>query len=57
VGHRGFTGTAIVTQPEGEYSIVFLTNRVHPTRHGVDIAGLREELVAGVIDPEGAADE
>ena len=57
VGHRGFTGTAIVTQPAGEFSIVFLTNRVHPTRHGVDLARLREELVATVIDPEGAADE
>lgn len=57
VGHRGFTGTAIVTQPEGEYSVVFLTNRVHPTRNGTDIARLREELIAGIVDPEGAGDE
>jgi len=56
-GHRGFTGTAIVTQPEGEYSVVFLTNRVHPTRSGMDIARLREELIAGIVDPEGAGDE
>jgi len=56
-GHRGFTGTAIVTQLEGEYSVVFLTNRVHPTRSGMDIARLREELIAAIVDPEGAGDE
>ena len=42
VGHGGFTGTALITQPHGQISLVFLTNRVHPSRHWTDLRELRE---------------
>jgi CubicO group peptidase (beta-lactamase class C family) len=41
VGHTGFTGTSIVLDLERWLSIILLTNRVHPTRHGPDLAPLR----------------
>ncbi len=31
-GHTGFTGTSIVVSPDDGLYVVFLTNRVHPTR-------------------------
>ena len=31
-GHTGFTGTFFWTDPKAKFSIVFLTNRVYPTR-------------------------
>lgn len=41
VGHTGFTGTAFATRPGGSCSIVFLTNRVHPTRTSTETAAFR----------------
>ena len=32
-GHLGFTGTSLWIDPEKEIIIVFLTNRVHPSRN------------------------
>jgi len=32
-GHSGFTGTFFWVDPETELIVVFLSNRVHPTRH------------------------
>ena len=32
-GHTGFTGTMFWVDPEKNLTIVFLTNRVYPTRH------------------------
>ncbi|HEY6801542.1 MAG TPA: serine hydrolase domain-containing protein, partial [Agromyces sp.] len=45
VGHTGFTGTGFATVPGGRRSIVFLTNRVHPTRSSTEILSLRERVV------------
>lgn len=44
VGHTGFTGTAFATRPGGERSIVFLTNRVHPTRTTTEMDALRRRF-------------
>jgi CubicO group peptidase (beta-lactamase class C family) len=44
-GHTGFTGTAFATQPGGRRSVVFLTNRVHPTRSSTEILTLRGRVV------------
>jgi CubicO group peptidase (beta-lactamase class C family) len=40
-GHTGFTGTSIVLDLERRLSVILLTNRVHPTRHGPDLAPVR----------------
>ena len=45
VGHTGFTGTGFATVPGGRRSVVFLTNRVHPTRSSTEILSLRERVV------------
>jgi CubicO group peptidase (beta-lactamase class C family) len=41
VGHTGFTGTSMLAVPGGHHSVVFLTNRVHPSRHGPGLHALR----------------
>ena len=40
-GHLGFTGTSIWIDPEQDLCIVFLTNRVCPTRENAKIRSLR----------------
>lgn len=40
-GHNGFTGTSLWMDFGRHVSVVFLTNRVHPTRENVAIRGLR----------------
>ena len=32
IGHTGFTGTSLWIDPAQDLYVVFLTNRVHPTR-------------------------
>ncbi|MEV1131811.1 serine hydrolase domain-containing protein [Agromyces sp. NPDC049794] len=44
-GHTGFTGTGFVTEPGGRRSVVFLTNRVHPTRSSIELLALRGRVV------------
>lgn len=44
VGHTGFTGGAMLTEPQGSLSVVFLTNRVHPHREGADLTDLRARV-------------
>ncbi|WP_169053975.1 serine hydrolase domain-containing protein [Agromyces sp. H66] len=44
-GHTGFTGTGFVTEPGGRRSVVFLTNRVHPTRSSTELHALRGRVV------------
>ncbi|MFD6277907.1 serine hydrolase domain-containing protein [Streptomyces sp. NPDC060209] len=47
-GHTGFTGTSLWIDPgTGRYAAL-LTNRVHPTREGDGIAGLRREFHSAV---------
>ena len=44
VGHTGFTGTSLLTVPGGSHSVIILTNRVHPSRHGADLGALRRRI-------------
>jgi CubicO group peptidase (beta-lactamase class C family) len=48
-GHLGFTGTSIWTDPERKVSVIFLTNRVHPTRANQKIARVRPAVHDMVI--------
>jgi CubicO group peptidase (beta-lactamase class C family) len=40
-GHTGFTGTSIWVDPDAGRYVVLLTNRVHPSRRGMQIARVR----------------
>ncbi len=40
-GHTGFTGTSLWVDPETGRYAVLLTNRVHPTRTGETVTGVR----------------
>lgn len=46
-GHTGFTGTMVWVDPEAELVVVFLTNRVYPSREqrGLYSLGIREKLI------------
>lgn len=49
VGHTGFTGTSFVLDPLTDSFVIFLTNRVHPTRNEGSINGVRHDLVQQFI--------
>lgn len=49
VSHTGFTGTSFCTEPDGEWSLVLLTNRVHPTREQGVVPPMRKSIVAAVM--------
>jgi len=44
IGHTGFTGTSVWIDLERRITVVFLTNRVHPSRSNEKIKGFRPEL-------------
>ena len=44
VGHLGFTGTSVWIDLEGDVVVIFLTNRVHPTRENEKIRAFRPVL-------------
>ncbi|HJZ74460.1 MAG TPA: serine hydrolase domain-containing protein [Vicinamibacterales bacterium] len=44
IGHTGFTGTSLWIDPELDLYVVFLTNRVHPTRDNNAIQPVRRAL-------------
>jgi CubicO group peptidase (beta-lactamase class C family) len=48
-GHTGFTGTSIWIDPERNLFVIFLTNRVHPTRANTKISKIRPALHDAVI--------
>ncbi len=48
-GHTGFTGTTLWIDPEREVYVVFLTNRVNPTRENTAIQQIRPALHDAVI--------
>jgi CubicO group peptidase (beta-lactamase class C family) len=57
VGHLGFTGTSIWLDLEKEVIVVFLTNRIHPTRRNEKIRAFRPRLhdrVMEALDRSGA---
>jgi serine-type D-Ala-D-Ala carboxypeptidase len=47
-GHTGFTGTALVVDPEHDLAIVFLTNAVHFGRDRTEILALRPQVATAV---------
>jgi len=49
-GHTGFTGTSIWADPERNLFVVFLTNRVHPTRENMKISRVRPAVHDAVIE-------
>jgi len=48
-GHTGFTGTSVWTDPTRNLFVVFLTNRVYPTRNNHKIFRVRPEVHDAVI--------
>jgi CubicO group peptidase (beta-lactamase class C family) len=48
-GHTGFTGTTLWIDPEREVYVVFLTNRVNPTRENTAIQQIRPALHDAVM--------
>ncbi len=49
-GHTGFTGTSLWIDPDRNLIVIFLTNRVHPTRANTKINKVRSELHDAVIE-------
>lgn len=49
-GHTGFTGTSLWIDPERGNYVVFLTNRVHPTRDNTAIQKIRPALHDAIFD-------
>jgi len=48
-GHLGFTGTSIWIDPVRELEVIFLSNRVHPTRENQAIKAFRPRLHDAII--------
>ncbi len=48
-GHLGFTGTSIWIDPIRELEVIFLSNRVHPTRENQAIKTFRPKLHDAII--------
>jgi CubicO group peptidase (beta-lactamase class C family) len=48
-GHTGFTGTCIWADPTRNLVVIFLTNRVYPTRANLKIAGIRPAVNDAVM--------
>ena len=49
IGHTGFTGTSLWLDPERDLYVVFLSNRVHPTREREGIQDVRRALHDAVV--------
>lgn len=47
--HTGFTGTSVVADPEKNVFVIFLTNRVYPTRENTKISEVRPKLHDAVM--------
>jgi beta-N-acetylhexosaminidase len=52
-GHTGFTGTSIWIDPDRQVFVVFLTNRVNPTRENMKIAQVRPAVHDAVMQALG----
>ncbi len=50
IGHTGFTGTSLWIDYERDLYVVFLTNRVHPTRANEQLAALRPALHDAIVE-------
>ncbi|NOY06921.1 MAG: beta-lactamase family protein, partial [Chlorobi bacterium] len=49
-GHTGFTGTSIWIDPERKLYVIFLTNRVYPTRKNRRLVKFRPVLHDAVVE-------
>lgn len=49
-GHTGFTGTSVWVDPRRDRFVVFLTNRVYPTRRNLEILRIRPRLHNAVVE-------
>ena len=49
IGHTGFTGTSLWIDPAQDLYVVFLTNRVQPTRDNNQIQSLRRRVHDAVV--------
>ena len=49
-GHLGFTGTSLWVDRKEGIIIIFLTNRVHPSREGKGIKKVRREFHNKVME-------
>jgi len=47
--HTGFTGTSVAADPERNLIVIFLTNRVHPTRASGKINEVRPKLHDAIV--------
>jgi len=47
--HTGFTGTSVVTDPTRNLIVVFLTNRVYPTRESQKIGSVRPKVHDAIV--------
>ncbi len=56
-GHTGFTGTTIWIDPDRQLFVVFLTNRVNPTRENHKIAEVRPAVHDAIMKALGLATE
>ncbi len=52
-GHLGFTGTSIWIDPTRDLEVIFLSNRVHPTRDNQAIKAFRPKLHDAIIQELG----
>ena len=50
IGHTGFTGTSLWIDWERDLYVVFLTNRVHPTRENHRIKPVRSQLHDAIVN-------
>jgi CubicO group peptidase (beta-lactamase class C family) len=50
VGHTGFTGTSVWIDPDSDFYVVLLTNRVHPARDNNQIQRVRRQLHDAVAE-------
>jgi CubicO group peptidase (beta-lactamase class C family) len=55
VGHLGFTGTSLWMDLEKDVIVVFLSNRIHPTRENKKIRAFRPVLHDRVMETFGLA--
>jgi len=56
-GHTGYTGTSIWADPKRNLFVIFLTNRVYPTRENTKIQKVRPQLHNAVIKSIETIDE
>jgi CubicO group peptidase (beta-lactamase class C family) len=50
IGHTGFTGTSLWIDRENDLYVVFLTNRVHPTRANEALIAMRAKVHDAVME-------